>query len=239
MTEGVVHVEDAGIGCAQPLHVDGTNPRVDRGRVKRAQLEDLGRAVDSSPAGGDVPDTARGLDLDPALAQPLAVLVLVEDLARAEVEPVLTRRAAVPELQLLTFLLEVGVVVARPFEDLGFEIPRGTAEHVDQAVGVGGDEVHGGLTHLQLVHRRGDGKPPPARHSCVTEVAAADHAQTDVTLVLLDRLEGGVESRAPRFMEPLPVILTGSGGLASGLVGQIDVLQGPVELVPFDLVGDQ
>ena len=70
-------------------------------------------------------------------------------------------------------------------------------------------------------------------------MAAADHAQTDVTLVLLDRLEGGIERGAPCFVEPLPVILTGSGGLAGGLVGQIDVLQGSVELVPFDLVGDQ
>src|SRR5207302_8987614 len=85
----IVDVEDARVRGAQALGVDGAHARIDRRRVETRDLEDLRGAVDAGAARGNVADASRGLDLDAPPAQALAIWVEVEDLARAEVQPVL------------------------------------------------------------------------------------------------------------------------------------------------------
>src|SRR5579864_756194 len=151
--------------------------------------------------------TVRGLELGPPLAQSLALGVRVEDLTRAVVQPVLPRGPAVPGVELLPLLVEVAIAAADPIDDLVFDPPRDSGQHVDEAVRVGRNEVHGGVARADLVHRRGDGQPPATRVARETEVAAADEPQDDAALLALNGCEVGVEAVAPGLTQAAPVVL--------------------------------
>ena len=57
-----------------------------------------------------------------------------EELASAEVEPVLARRAAVPGFELAPLVVEVAVGLADPVDDLAFDPSGHASQHVDKAV---------------------------------------------------------------------------------------------------------
>src|SRR6202043_2132467 len=98
----------------------------DRTRFELRTHEPLGRRVDAGSLGRYVPDSVRGLHLGAPSAHPLAIGMVVENLARAVVHPVLARRADVPGLQLASLLVELGVVASDPIHDVALELARDT-----------------------------------------------------------------------------------------------------------------
>src|SRR5438477_2283288 len=113
----------------------------------------------------------------------------VEDLARAVVEPVLSRGAAVPRLQLVPLIVELRIRSSDPIHDLVFNPARHTCQDVDQAVRVRGNEIDWRIARAEPVHRCGDGQPPAACVAREPEVAAAYEAKHDAAFVALDRRE--------------------------------------------------
>src|SRR5712691_4889054 len=237
--EGVVDVDDAGAGRAQPLLVDRPDAWVDRRRVELRDLEHLGCRVDTGPLRGYVPDAVRSLHLRTSGAQLRAVGMLVEELARPEVEPVGARSAAVAGLELAPFLSEVRVIGADEVEDVFLEMPCDPGEDVDEAVRVGRHEIDRRLTHAHLVHRGRDRLPPAAGVARVAEVAAADQPQDDPAFLAFDLGQDRVEVIAPGQAQAPPVLLARTRRQSRILVVEGNVLEQAMHLVPLDLEGDQ
>ncbi len=239
LAQRVVDVDDARAGLAELALVDGADARVDRRGVELRQHEDLRGGVDAGAHRGDVPHAVGRLQLRAPLAQPGALRARVEQLARAVVKPVLAGSAAVPGLELASFGVQVGVVLADPVDDVALDSPGDAGEHVDEAVRVGRDEVDRRVARSELVHRGGDWQPPPACVAREPEVTAADQAEDDPALVALDRREVGVKGVAPGLAQPPPVVRRRPGGMHRLLAGEVHVLERAVQLVPLDLEGDQ
>src|SRR4029077_9084267 len=98
----------------------------------------------------------------------------VEELTRAVVKPVVSRRAAVPCLELAPLLVQLRIVDANEVEDVLLELARDTGEDVHEAVRVRRHEVDRRLAQPHLVHHRLDGLPPATRVPRISEMASAD-----------------------------------------------------------------
>ena len=70
-------------------------------------------------------------------------------------------------------------------------------------------------------------------------MAAADHAHGDVAFGLPDLRQPGLEVGAPGVAQPLPVFLRRAGRLPGSAAVQLHLPERAMELVPFDLEGDQ
>src|SRR5258706_12705180 len=106
-TQRVVDVDDARVGLTQPLRVDRSDAFVDELRIQARDLEDLRRAVDARAARRDMADSAGRLELHASLPKALAAGMQVVELPGTEVQPDLSRGAAVPPLHLVLLLLTI------------------------------------------------------------------------------------------------------------------------------------
>ncbi len=89
LAKGVVDVDDAGVRRAQLFFVDRTHARIDCARVELREHENLCRGVDACSLGRYVPDPVPRFHLGSPPPHPLAIRVMVEDLPRAVVHPVM------------------------------------------------------------------------------------------------------------------------------------------------------
>ena len=178
-----------------------------------------------------------------------------EVLPGREVEQVLPVRAARPRFQLRQFFLQLRRPVS-PDErgQIVLSPPGRPGKHIDDGMGVRGDEVDRSFRRAQPVQHALGRKPPLVGGSGVAEMAAADHLHRVALAALRHELEVSPQSGSPDAPQPLPIRWLQSQPLADrrDLVvierltrrgarherAQVGVVgDDAVHLVPLDLIG--
>ena len=253
-TEGVIDVEDDRLAAGQGLQRQVAQPGVYRLAAQPFQLDELHLQIEGVLA-GDAGDAVFGLPLRPRLQQ-IAPRLRLEILLQHVVEEVVAVAGRIAALDAAVLLLELrrGLVLQVVQQPILVRLGE-AAEHIDQAVGVAGDEVERAFPQVEGGHLV-DAVPPSLGGASVVDVGACEERNAHPLALPGHLQEEGRQPLLPDVVHPLPII----GGKVERLahllfhldgdlaVGRPDLqhLQHPllagkeaVHLVPLDLEGGQ
>jgi len=158
------------------------------------------------------------------------------------------------DAHVIVFRLQRGVVGAFDIvEDLVLFLQREAAQQVGDGVHVARHEIHGPVIEDHRRHRPPHIRPPVRHGALVIDIRAGQQPQHDPFGRPGDLLQRRDHLRTPGFLQAAELVRRNAqhvrqvSGPGQGRVGAVrrqnrlnrDRLQQPVQLVPFDLVGDQ